>query len=343
MNTLNKLSKGCQLCLKGKWLCIFLTYQCNARCHFCHAPFKDDRIHSAFGSTKEEILSYLNKSDFEGISFSGGDPFVVFNRLMEWLIYFRKHFPDYYYWVYTNGIDVNYRKMELLAAAGMNEIRFNIAATGYLSEKIWGCIESARELFPYVTVEIPSINEDYRLLEAALSKLEKTGVDYLNLHDYILSESDLRSQNEQYGIFVLNKIIKIRYALSSVNRTKNILNSAHENSYHFQINHCSLEQKELQMTMRRIQMGKVFNNPEYDFLMTDGTICNYHTTPDGVKIEDIQEQLQNLEFSSLLNKHKIKLTELNEKQSTGLKIIKISYVPKMGIGQEKTFIECSII
>ena len=147
MNKNARLSRGCQLCQQGKWLCIFLTYKCNSGCHFCPAPHKDDHVHSAFGNQKEEILSYLIENNFEGISFSGGDPFVVFDRLLEWLIFFKERLPDYYYWVYTNGLAVDRNKLEQLATEGMKEIRFNIAATEYLSPYIWEKIKIARQLF----------------------------------------------------------------------------------------------------------------------------------------------------------------------------------------------------
>ena len=145
-------SRGCQLCQQGKWLCIFLTYKCSADCHFCPAPFKDDHIYSVFGKGKNENLEYLKMADFEGISFSGGDPFMVYDRLLDWLVFFKKHLPAYYYWVYTNGLAVDKNRLEKLAKTGMNEIRFNIAATGYLSPEIWGKIKIARKYFPFVTV-----------------------------------------------------------------------------------------------------------------------------------------------------------------------------------------------
>lgn len=255
MNQVNTLSKGCKLCQEGKWLCIFITYRCNANCHFCSAPFKDDRIHSDFGDKKEEIVHFLKTNNYKGISFSGGDPFLVFDRLLEWLVYFKKLFPDYYYWVYTNGLAADSRKIEQLASAGMDEIRFNIAATGYSSEIVWKSIEKARKTFRYVAVEIPSIRKDNQLLQTAMGRIEKIGVDYLNLHDYIVTASDPFFTHEHLRDFVLNKMIHLKYAESSLENTNNIINIASDKGYHFHINHCSMEKKEIQMTWRRLKMG----------------------------------------------------------------------------------------
>ena len=223
MNNFEHLSKGCQLCQQGKWLCIFLTYECNAGCHFCPVPISDDRVHSAFGDSKETVLSYLNNSDIEGISFSGGDPFLVFDRLIDWFGYFKNRLPELYYWVYTSGINADAQRLKQLSSAGMNEIRFNIAATGYLSAKILEKIRIARDLFPFVSVEIPSIHADFTLLAQALEVLDKTGIDYLNLHDYILSDSDPAAINEPYKIFVLNVINNLKYAESSLINTESVI------------------------------------------------------------------------------------------------------------------------
>ena len=338
----NQLSKGCQLCQQGKWLCIFITYQCNSICHFCPSPFKDDRIHSAFGNKKEEILPYLFENDFEGISFSGGDPFLVFDRLKSWLVYFKKHLPHYYYWVYTNGLNADSQKMKQLASAGMNEIRFNIAATGYLSEIVLKNIKDARDLFPYVAVEIPSIRKDFPLLEAALETLEKIGVDYLNLHDYILSESDSVSSEESSENFVLNKNIHLKYALSSIENTKATKNQTLEKGYRFHINHCSMQQKELQMKWRRIKMGKIFNNQDYDIMLEDGIICNYYKIPSEKCTDDLEKRIRNPEFRKGLESYLIKSAELANIKSSGCRIIKVSFIPQMEIGQEKMFLRADL-
>lgn len=341
-NLNNRLSKGCKLCQQGKWLCIFITYQCDASCRFCPSPFKDDRIRSAFGNNKEEILPFLVENDFAGISFSGGDPFLVFDRLLSWFEYFKKHLPDYYYWTYTNGLDTDKQKMRQLAVAGMDEIRFNIAATGYLCKTVWENIKAARDLFPHVAVEIPSIRQDYLLLEAALENMEKIGVDYLNLHDYILSESDTAGCKESAASFVLNKNIKLKYAVSSIENTEAIMNHALVKGYKFHINHCSMQQKELQMTGRRKKMGKIFNTPEYDIMLEDGIICNYYRIPSEYYTDDFAKKISNAEFRRRLKPFLVKSNELAHLQSAGYRIIKVSFIPQMEIDQEKMFLEVSI-
>ncbi len=337
------ISKGCQLCQQGKWLCIFITYECNAQCHFCPSPFKNDRIHSAFGNKKDEILRYLIQNDFEGISFSGGDPFVVFDRLMEWLLFFKQKLPNYYYWVYTNGLYVDEQKLKLLSEGGMDEIRFNIAATGYTSNIILDKITIARKYFKHVAVEIPSIKQDFELLQGVLKKLDDIGIDYLNLHDYILSETDSKHKNESYGIFNLNKILLLKYSYSSLINTSELISFSEENGYGFNINHCSMEKKELQMTQRRLKFVKIFNEREYDLISSEGIIFNYYAIPKEMFKKNYNLNLINENKLEDLISYRMKVNELNLSQSDEFVVLLASYIPIMEIGHKKVFIKVELI
>jgi len=343
MNTTKQLSKGCQLCQKGKWLCIFLTYKCTAGCHFCPAPFKNDEIHSAFGSNKEKILNYLKESNFEGISFSGGDPFLVFDRLLEWQTFFKKELSNYYYWVYTNGLAADQEKIKKLANAGMDEIRFNIAATDYLSSKIWDRIKIARKYFSFVSIEIPSIQNDYLRLCEALNKIEDYGIDYLNLHDYIISESEMDKTNEPINYFLLNKTNQLKYTVSSVENTFKIIEYSKQKGYTFKINHCSMQQKEEQMLQRRLKMGAIFNNPEYDIEMEDGTFCNYYEYRSDFPIDKIEQY--GFEKHFLLNSINtiIPIKRLPEQLLKGNKIVRATFIPPLEIYQDKIFLDWQVI
>ena len=343
-NEFTKLSKGCQLCQKGKWLCIFITYKCTGGCSFCPAPFKDDRINSSFGNEKELILEYLINSDFEGISFSGGDPFLVFDRMRDWLIFFKRQLPDFYYWVYTNGLVANEDKFEILANEGLDEIRFNIAASDYLSPEIWEKIKIARKHFSYVTIEIPSIRNDQPKVIEALTRAEENGIDFLNLHDYILTEQELKTIREPVGDFLFNKSNILKYAISSIENTNEIADIVKSKGYSFQINHCSLQQKEVQIQQRRLRMGSFFIKPEYDIELDDGLICNYYEFPNWFKHSNIENVL----FDSYSNYNRESFIVLKNEvasclQKSAGKLVQVTYVPKMEVKGDKILLDWRVI
>ena len=166
-------SKGCKACQEGKWLCIFLTYLCNASCSFCPAPGQNrDIINSAFGNNPDHILNYLNRYPFQGVSFSGGECFMVYDRMLKWLNLFKTNKPELYYWAYTNGIQLNKEQLHELERSGLDELRFNISASGYNDSTVLNNIGEATKIFRHVAVEIPSIPEDYERLVPVLPVLD---------------------------------------------------------------------------------------------------------------------------------------------------------------------------
>jgi uncharacterized protein len=100
---LGELSPGCQACKDGTWECVFLTLECNLDCRFClsssdHNEFSKPSI---FGNSPEEIENTGILNQVQGISFTGGEPFLDPDRLFEWFSWFKSRYPEKYYWIYT--------------------------------------------------------------------------------------------------------------------------------------------------------------------------------------------------------------------------------------------------
>jgi pyruvate formate-lyase activating enzyme-like uncharacterized protein len=182
---LGDLSPGCQACKDGAWDCIFTTMQCNLDCGFCYSPhaIPGDYAGSAFGSTPDEIAANHARTRITGISFSGGEPFVDPQGLFGWVAALKDRRPEAYTWVYTNGLLAGEVHLRRLAELGIDEIRFNTAATGYDHPAVLDHIAAAARLIPHVTVEIPAIPEDGDKLLSCLGAWCTAGVRFLNLHE----------------------------------------------------------------------------------------------------------------------------------------------------------------
>ena len=184
---IGRLSPGCLACKQGEWDCLFVTMRCNLDCRFCYSPRAIPRgfSGSSFGATCEQIAAGHSRTRISGVSFSGGEPFLEPDRLLAWVSWFKERFPEKYYWVYTNGVLASPDVVRRLAEAGLDEIRFNMAATGYRDPKVLANVEAAARLLPCVTVEIPAIPEDAGQVLAALEPWVAAGVKCLNLHELI--------------------------------------------------------------------------------------------------------------------------------------------------------------
>ncbi len=183
-----QLSNGCKICGAGAWSCLFITGKCNAACFYCPTSQQKDELpatQSFSFETPEMYAEYINFFKFKGVSFSGGEPLLFFDRTLEYLKEIRKSCsPDIYTWMYTNGILADQKKFEQLAAAGLNEIRFDIGATGYKTGKI----KLAQGIIPNITIEIPAVPEEKERLKKLLPEIINAGVTNLNLHQLRLTK-----------------------------------------------------------------------------------------------------------------------------------------------------------
>jgi pyruvate formate-lyase activating enzyme-like uncharacterized protein len=182
---LGEPSPGCRACHAGTWDCIFTTMRCNLDCAFCYSPHAIPRDYSGslLGRTPEEITTHHGRTTITGISFSGGEPFLDLKGLFHWVGWFTAHDPDKYTWVYTNGLLATEEALQQLAALGVDEVRFDVAATGYDHPLVMEHVAAAARLLPRVTIEIPAIPEHEDRLLPCLERWAKLGVRCLNLHE----------------------------------------------------------------------------------------------------------------------------------------------------------------
>ncbi len=176
------ISPGCALCGQGEWSCLFINGVCNARCFYCPSSQSDPgqpMANTLIFDNPKDYADYVCRFQIKGVSFSGGEPFLSFDRVLRYLevLKARTDHPVYA-WMYTNGLLVTEEKLAALRDSGLDEIRFDISANHYRLD----ALEKAVGIIPRVTVEIPAIPEDLSRTKKLINILHKSGVDHLNLH-----------------------------------------------------------------------------------------------------------------------------------------------------------------
>ncbi|MFB6317781.1 radical SAM protein [Saccharicrinis sp. FJH54] len=230
------VSNGCNLCGKGLWSCLFITGKCNAACFYCPASQQKDETPTSQGltfNTPEAYAEYVRHFGFKGVSFSGGEPLLYFERTLEYLKAVRKSCdPDIYIWLYTNGILASEEKFRILADAGLNEIRFDIGATRYSLENV----KKAAGIIPIVSIEIPSVPEEKALIIDLLPEMVRAGVKHLNLHQLRLTDYNApRLLKRNYTYIPAEKPIVLESELAALE----IIDYAADNGINIGINYCS--------------------------------------------------------------------------------------------------------
>ncbi|MBI9084417.1 MAG: radical SAM protein [Desulfobacterales bacterium] len=184
---LGPLSPGCRLCGQGSWSCLFINGKCNCRCFYC--PTSQEEIGVPTTNripfpNPADYATFVHRLGFSGVSISGGEPLLTFDRTLGYIKAVRRRMgDDLHVWLYTNGTLLTADRVEALRAVGVNEIRFDISAAAYDLKKV----ALAVGRIPCVTIEIPAIPEDLDKLAALLPEMRAMGVNYLNLHQLRLT------------------------------------------------------------------------------------------------------------------------------------------------------------
>jgi pyruvate formate-lyase activating enzyme-like uncharacterized protein len=266
------LSPGCQACKAGQWDCIFTHTACNLNCGFCLQPKAPGqrRFGSVLGSSPAEVAGMHARARITGVGFSGGEPLLDRAGLLGWIRGLKAHGPTKYYWAYTNGLLLRDGDLEQLAEAGLDELRFNLAASGYDHPVVLQRLAEAARVLPAVTVEIPAVPEDAPKVFQGLAAWSSAGVRYLNLHE-LMHEPGTNS-GDLPGL-----------------RLAQWMDDGHANSVHpfsrgftlavmervvrerlpLHVNDCSMQSKALQLRQRRRSLAPLFKQPYEDLVGED--------------------------------------------------------------------------
>lgn len=255
---LGDLSPGCVACKTGRWDCIFVTTGCNLECPFCLRPedVSTTRTGSVFGTTPTDIARNYGKTHISGISFSGGEPFMNVPKLLEWVTGFTTRYPDKYYWIYTNGLLARETDLRRLGELGIDEIRFNTAATGYDHPSVVESLAAAARCIPTVTVEIPAIPEHAAKVLRSLACWCRAGVKFLNMHELIY-ESGTSSATfpGDRRVFVMPDGHRCDFNPKSRALTLAVMKKIHKDGLRLAVNHCSMHSKIRQLHGRQRSMA----------------------------------------------------------------------------------------
>ena len=274
---LGELSPGCQACKDGTWDCIFTTMLCNPNCEFCYSPhaISKDYAGSVFGTTPEQIAENHARTHITGVSFSGGEPFVDPQKLLDWVAWFKNRCLDKYYWVYTNGLLADEESMRRLGELGVNEIRFNLAATGYNNPTVLENLAAAVRFIPNVTVEIPAIPEHATKLLSCLADWCGLGVRFLNLHE-LMYEPGTNSASMAGARRTVITADGHRTEINPKSRalTLAVMRRVQDEDLPLSVNDCSLQSKIRQLRGRRRSLAPLVKAP-HERLVEDRVYESY--------------------------------------------------------------------
>jgi hypothetical protein len=184
------ICKGCQFCVKGRKLVLFITGICPRNCFYC--PISDIKKNHDVIYANERPITKVSEAieesilcESKGAGITGGDPLARLERTIKYIKTLKKKFgKDFHIHLYTSLDLVNENNLKRLFNAGLDEIRFHLDID---NDKLWPRLKLAKHFKWNVGVEIPVIPERKKQL-IKLIKFIEPYVDFLNLNELEMSD-----------------------------------------------------------------------------------------------------------------------------------------------------------
>ena len=194
-----RFPKGCRSCLLGTGLsAVRKTNRCNLACPFCY-DFGEMNCQPPIGEGyweiggtrfREEDLDLLLSTSKKptGIAYVYLEPFMEIEKYYG--VIRRFHEAGVYQHMYTNGTLATPRNLQALGAAGLDELRFNLGASG-CADRVIDAIAEAKKHIPMVGIETPMTPALYETFLKKKAAILATGADFMNSAELHLNPNNL--------------------------------------------------------------------------------------------------------------------------------------------------------
>ena len=194
-----RFPQGCRSCLLGTGLsAIRKTNKCNLRCPFCYDYGEMERIPPIgeglweIGGTKFyerdlDLLFSIQKKP-TGVAYVYLEPFMEIEVYYGVIRKFRE--AGVHQHMYTNGTLTTEENLRALGEAGLDELRFNLGASG-CADRVIDAMRLAKRYIPRVGIETPMTPAFYEAFRAKKAAILGTGIDFINCAELHLNANNL--------------------------------------------------------------------------------------------------------------------------------------------------------
>lgn len=261
-----ELSQGCQSCKNGTWFCLYVGYKCNLDCWYCpqgNMQLKENKIDHPKAMQRlwmddiKTSIDMVKPGTIKGVSYSGGEPFLYLDKIIDMASYITRNHPDIYQWCYTNGLLVTVNKLQILKDIGIKEIRFHIEASNF-NKKVIEIIKEAVKIIDIVTIETPATPRLKKWLidEKNIHMLEEIGLYQLNLSEIYYVGEYMYENVERY---IYTSMSRGQHVSPTYSRktTYDIFDYVIENNVNIICNDCSHQSRDAQLITRELNKDRL--------------------------------------------------------------------------------------
>ncbi len=219
---MDKLPVGCQYCIRGEKLVLFVTGICGENCFYC--PVSDARKEKDVIYANEKKITSIEEAIKEaylcgskGVGVTGGNPLLRIERTCSYIKALKNEFgQEFHAHLYTTPTHLDKNKLKMLKKAGLDEIRLhptklfnefkradnasininnnyfdtnNMNFKNYMDDFI-NKLKLCGNYIKDVGVEIPAIPNYEKEIIYLANELNKINVKFLNINELEYSETN---------------------------------------------------------------------------------------------------------------------------------------------------------
>lgn len=268
--SIGTLAKGCQLCVKGEKLVMFVTGICPRHCSYCPVSDKKYQKDVTYAdewptSNIDDIIKEAELCESKGAGFTGGDPLVKINRTVTLIGALKQRFGKAFHThLYTSFDLVDEQKLKLLYDAGLDEIRFHADID---NDDLWLKIDIARKFDWDIGIEIPVIPGKKEKTQKLMRFFEGK-IMFMNLNELEIADAKA-SRLSELGMQTKDKL---SYGVKgSETLAKELLKFAEKN-VSYSLHYCTAKLKDKVQLSKRIARRAQNVKQKFDILNKDGTL-----------------------------------------------------------------------
>ncbi len=196
---IGKFPKGCEMCVKGEKLVLYITGICPRHCWYCPLSEKRKDLDVIYANevkvkSVQEVIEEAKMCSSKGAGITGGDPLAKIDRTSEYIIALKKEFgKKFHIHLYTTFVLCTEENMKKLYNAGLDEIRFH---PDFNKKEHWNRIEYVLKYDWEVGLEIPAIVEEKKGILEMIDYFNGK-VKFLNINELEVAELNMQEMENR--------------------------------------------------------------------------------------------------------------------------------------------------
>lgn len=324
------LSQGCQHCVKGKKLVLFITGKCLRNCWYCSLSKKRKNKDIIWANEREcksikDAIKEIRESNADSAGITGGDPLLKLNRTLNFAKAMKKNFKNFHIHIYLPTKLITKEKIKKLSKY-IDEIRFHPSFLAEnLSEKQIEKeirkISLSKEFFKKENIgcEFPMIPNKKKEIYQFIKKASEI-VGFVNLNEFEISETNFKHITKNYKLNLEGYTIK-----DSIKVGKEIINKAKKEKLKIKIHLCTAKTKNHHQYKNRI---KEHNILPYGKKTEEGTVIYLSVFPEKEELSELEKKISKAgkEYSEDKKKNRINVSERLAKKLIKLRKFRIAKI-----------------